>query len=206
MILPDSLLFATGNPHKLQEVAQILKSLDLAVTGLSSLKYPIDEPVEDQHHFSGNAILKARYYAQRSGQVVMADDSGLIVDALHGAPGVHSARYGGVEGPRSVVDPANNRKLLEQLRDVPDEKRTARFVCTLAVCDAHRTWALTRGVVEGRIIHDERGTNGFGYDPLFFIDEKGCTTAELPPDEKNAISHRGRATRAMVEALKRLAV
>lgn len=198
------ILFATGNPHKLEEVAAVMKELGVTVRGLDSLPQSIDEPIEDQPTFMGNAILKARWYARHSGQVAMADDSGLVVDALGGAPGVHSARYAGVTGPRRVVDPANNQKLLAQLKDVPDERRTARFVCVLAVSDAKQTWAVTRGVVEGRIIHQERGSNGFGYDPLFLIDQMGVTTAELPPEKKNAVSHRGRAVRAMVEVLQRI--
>jgi XTP/dITP diphosphohydrolase len=204
MTLPKTILFATSNPHKLQEVSEILAPLGLSVVGLGSLKHAIAEPVEDQPDFSGNAILKARWYARHAECLAMADDSGLVVDALGGAPGVHSARYSGVAGPRSVVDPANNAKLLDNLRGVPDAQRTARFVCVLAVCDPQRTWALTRGTVEGRIIHEARGSNGFGYDPLFFVEEMGCTTAELSSEAKHAISHRGRATRAMVEVLRQL--
>jgi XTP/dITP diphosphohydrolase len=172
----------------------------------------IPEPHEDQLTFEGNALLKARYYALATGLCCLADDSGLEVDALGGAPGVLSARFAGVHGERKVVDPANNKLLLERLRDVPPERRGARFVCAMALIDpaagsrggeSGRVLAEVRGVVEGRILgpdgvdHRGRGTGGFGYDPLFLIPELGLTTAELSAEQKNAISHRGRAARLM---------
>ena len=204
MSVPKSILFATSNPHKLDEVAAVLGPLGVRVEGLASIGTTIEEPVEDGRTFIANALLKARYYAEKTGRVCLADDSGLVVDALGGEPGVHSARYAGLAGPRSVVDPANNAKLLDRLRGVPDNQRTARFVCIMAMADGCQTWAVTRGVVEGRIGHVPRGANGFGYDPLFILPDRGVTTAELPPAEKNTISHRGQAARAMAQLLRRL--
>jgi len=204
MSVPDSIVFATGNPHKLDEVSGVFVELGLRIQGLDSLEKSIEEPVEDGRTFIANALIKARYYAEHTGRLALADDSGLAVDALGGAPGVISARYAGASGPRPEVDAANNARLVEKLRDVPEAERTARFVCVMALCDAKMTWAVARGTIEGRIVLDPRGENGFGYDPHFFIPEKGCTSAELPPAEKNAISHRGVATRRMIKALRTL--
>jgi XTP/dITP diphosphohydrolase len=207
------ILVATSNPHKLEEIRAVFATLPpliegIELVGLDTLGKKIDEPEENQDTFEGNAALKASYYAQKSGMLCLADDSGLEVDALGGEPGVRSARYAGVAGPRSVVDPANNQLLLEKLRGVPPDKRTARFVCAMALDGPQSpsdTYATVRGTVEGRIIPDgepPRGANGFGYDPLFFIPEIGKTTAELTQEEKNRISHRGRAARKMWEALR----
>lgn len=203
MSLPSSIVFATGNPHKLEEVAAIFSPSGIRVVGLNEAGHDIPEPVEDGRTFLANAVLKARYYARHTKRLTLADDSGLEVDALGGEPGVRSARYAGVSGPRAVVDPANNALLLERLAEVPDERRTARFVCTLALSDGTRTLAVARGEVEGRILRAPRGSNGFGYDPLFLLPDRGVTTAELPPEEKNAISHRGRACAVMLEILQR---
>ncbi len=211
------ILIATSNPHKIEEIRETLAALPSPVIAefvdLKHVGKVIPEPDEDQPTFEGNAALKARYYAAAAGLPCIADDSGLEVDALGGAPGVISARYAGVTGPRSVVDPANNRLMMQRLGDTPKEKRTARFVCAMALCVPGREpLAIVRGAVEGRILtRDEagndgrgRGVNGFGYDPLFFISSQGKTTAELSSAEKNAISHRGQATRLMAEHLRRL--
>lgn len=226
------ILIASSNPGKRREIEQVFNSCraasaadtpapDAELVGLDALERPIAEPVEDQPDFAGNAALKAVYYAKQSGMWCLADDSGLEVDALNGQPGVHSARYAGVDGPRSVVDPANNRRLLRELADLPTRKRTARFVCTMALArpDHDRPLTIVRGMIEGRIlgpgdegfIDDDppsgfagRGRNGFGYDPLFLVPDLGRTTAELPPEHKNAISHRGDASRKMWHALHRL--
>ena len=203
MSVPQSILFATGNPHKLEEVAAVLGPLGVRITGLDAVAQTFEEPVEDGHTFLANAVIKARYYAQHTRRPCLADDSGLVVDALGGEPGVRSARYAELAGPRRVVDPANNAKLLEKLRGVPDEQRTARFVCVMVLADSHRTWAVTRGTIEGRIAHEPRGANGFGYDPLFILPGRGVTTAELPPEQKNAISHRGQAARMLADLLRR---
>ena len=204
MSVPQTILFATGNPHKLEEVAAVFAPSGIAVGGLGAVGRSIEEPVENGLTFIDNAILKARYYAAKTGLIAMADDSGLVVDALGGAPGVVSARYAGVSGGRAVVDPANNAKLLRELEPVPDEKRTARFVCVVALCEADRTLVVARGEVEGIILRTGRGASGFGYDPLFFLPGLGQTTAELEPEMKNAISHRGRATREMIRLLERI--
>ncbi len=220
---PPRILLASTNPHKLAEIRAVIELTApalIALTGLAELDHAgrdIPEPVEDQPTFEGNAVLKARHYAEAAGLPCLADDSGLEVDALGGQPGVRSARYAGLSGPRDVVDPANNRLLLQRLAGVPAHERTARFVCAMALCRPGRLapLALVRGTVEGRILtpdetadhaHPERGrgTHGFGYDPLFYVDDVGCTTAELEPARKNAISHRGRATRLMLARIARL--
>jgi len=232
-------LLATTNPHKLDEVRAVIDDPWCELVSLADVGLSIEEPVEDQLTFEGNAELKARYYAQHAGMVCLADDSGLEVDALGGKPGVHSARYSGVAGPRSEVAPANNRLLLESLADRAD--RTARFVCVMALAApqpndktrraidslAHvikpneptTLLALERGTVEGRILlpHEAadpgrpeagRGEHGFGYDPLFVLPDDhpwaGQTTAQLSPEQKNAISHRGVASRLIRERMKTL--
>ncbi len=163
--------------------------------------YPgLPEPVEDADTFEGNAKLKALHYARLTGCWTLADDSGLVVDALGGEPGVHSARYA---GPASD-DAANNTKMIEKLVDVPVEKRTARFHCAIALANANQVIATALGAVDGIIVEDARGTNGFGYDPHFFVPEFGLTTAEMEPRQKNRISHRGQALRAIRPAIERL--
>jgi len=205
------------------------------LVSLSDLGLVISEPVEDEPTFEGNALKKARYYAQASGMLCLADDSGLEVDALGGEPGVRSARYAGVSGPRAVVDPANNKLLLQRLESVPAVRRTARFVCAMALSGSlpwenssspargaatnlvAGQWPgiVVRGTVEGRILLPEecadptqpwrgRGSSGFGYDPLFYFPERGQTTAELSAADKNAISHRGNASRLMWKEIARL--
>lgn len=207
---------ATTNPHKLEEVRTVFDAAGTDVTWvtLADVAAGLAEPEEDQPTFEGNALLKARYYAQHTGVICLADDSGIEVDALDGRPGVHSARYSGATGPRDVVDPANNVKLLDELAGVPDAKRTARYVC--AMCLSHpddTSDPLTvRGELPGRILQPDqaadpqqpaagRGTHGFGYDPIVVLHD-GRTAAEFTADEKNAISHRGDATRAMVAAMR----
>jgi len=213
------ILIATSNPHKLEEIGAIAQAqrLNTQFVGLSDIGLQVPEPVEDQPAFEGNARLKAEYYANASGMPCLADDSGLEVDALGGAPGVFSARYAGADGGRAIADPANNEKLMAELGSTPAEQRTARFVCAMAFAmpesenTADQTVVL-RGVFEGRIITPDQaqdpqhpakgcGLNGFGYDPLFWLAEQGCTSAELSPEQKNAMSHRGNATRAMLTQL-----
>ncbi len=202
MSLPDDILFATSNPHKLTEVAAILGALNLHVGGLIGEAAQLPEPIENGATFEANAEIKARYYAHATGHPVLADDSGLVVDALNGAPGVHSARYCGLSGRREVVDPANNAKLLRELEQFDEHHRTARFVCAMVLCDRDGVIATASGTVEGHILRTPRGPHGFGYDPLFFIRALGKTTAELSPEEKNKISHRGQAARQLVEKLR----
>ena len=202
------ILIATGNPSKVKEIVAVLGSGP--VTGiqwlcLSDLGRPIAEPFEDGATHEQNASLKARYYSKAAGMWALADDSGLEVDALGGEPGVHSAYYARESAgrPRPERDAANNAKLTAALRGMPEERRSARFRCCLALADADRIVAMAEGQVAGIIMDEPRGENGFGYDPHFLIPELGKTTAELTPDQKNKISHRGRALIAMSEQLER---
>jgi XTP/dITP diphosphohydrolase len=199
------LLFATSNPHKIEEVAAILAPLGITVLGLDSLDDPPAEPVEDGALFADNARLKARYYAAAAGQVCLADDSGIEVDALNGEPGVISARYAGIEGTREECTKANNARLLGKLKDVPEDKRAARFVCAMCLADPDGAiLAESRGTFDGVITRSPRGTSGFGYDPLLLLPELGRTVAELTAEEKNARSHRGKAARRMAEKIRAL--
>ena len=186
---------ASRNAKKLAEMERILREHlpSVEVLGLDDVA-PYDEPVEDQPTFEGNALLKARAGLAHTGLPSLADDSGLCVDALNGMPGVLSARWSGP--PKS--DDRNNRLLLDQLADVPDERRCAHFVCAVAFCPAPGEELVVRGEMRGRIVHEARGDGGFGYDVVFEADERpGVTTAELSVADKDAISHRGRALRQL---------
>ncbi len=204
-MLDRPILLATSNPHKVAEVQRVLDPEGIRVVGLDALSVSVPEPQEAELTFAGNARAKARAYAERTGYLSLADDSGLMVDGLGGEPGVHSARYAGVSGPRHPVDRANNEKLIERLRPLPRSARTGQFVCVMVLTDPERTWASARGEIHGELLLEERGQHGFGYDPLFYVPELGCTTAEIETAEKNRISHRGRATARLLEALRRLA-
>jgi non-canonical purine NTP pyrophosphatase (RdgB/HAM1 family) len=190
------IVVATGNPSKLKEIRAVLGALEITIRSLADFP-PIEEPIEDGTTFAANARLKATYYAQQTGCWCLADDSGLVVDALEGEPGVHSARYASEDYPddadRDSRDALNNTKLLRELGDTPNDQRTARFVCALALADQEQVLLETFGAIEGHIAHGPAGENGFGYDPLFFVPEFGKTTAELPAEQKNAVSHRGKA-------------
>ncbi|MFZ9916082.1 MAG: RdgB/HAM1 family non-canonical purine NTP pyrophosphatase [Phycisphaerales bacterium] len=193
------LVIATSNPHKVEEIAAVLGRLGIECVPLGRTDIP--EPDEDGETFEANARIKAVEYAKALGATVLADDSGLEVDALGGAPGVHSARYAGVGATRAERDEANNAKLLAALAGVPDEQRAARFVCVLCVAAPDGAIeAEARGTFEGRIGQAPRGANGFGYDPLLVLDD-GRTSAELSPEEKNARSHRGNALRRLVKLI-----
>lgn len=197
-----NILFATSNPHKIDEVASILLPHGIVVRSLSDLDIEPDEPVEDAPSFEGNARLKAIGYAQATGERCLADDSGLEVDALGGAPGVHSARWSGVEGDRARRDAANNAKLIDAMGDVPEAERSARFVCAMCLAEPDGTIvAESRGTFDGVITLDPKGDNGFGYDPLLYLPDRKCTSAELTSTEKNAKSHRGEATRQLLALL-----
>ncbi|CAK7053442.1 MAG: dITP/XTP pyrophosphatase [Paraeggerthella hongkongensis] len=190
-----TVVIASNNAHKAQEIAEALDFPGWEFGTLRQLGIQSD-PAEDADTFLGNARIKARAAHEASGgKAVLADDSGLEVDALDGAPGVYSARYAGED----ATDADNNAKLLSALADVPDRDRTARFVCTLVLIDEDGSETVARGTVEGRIGHEERGSNGFGYDPLFLPDvfADGRTLAEALPEEKNAVSHRGNALREL---------
>jgi XTP/dITP diphosphohydrolase len=211
------LLFASSNPHKVDEVRAILSPLGITVIGLDAiagtLRVPgFAEPIEDGETFEENARIKAIAYAKATGQMCLADDSGLEVDALSGAPGVHSARYAHAGSDdrktrmsRVEIDAANNAKLLRELKNVPLQQRTARFVCAMCLADPDgNILAETRGEFPGVITDHPRGTNGFGYDPLLYLSDRHCTSAELPPEEKNARSHRGEAARTMAARISAL--
>ena len=197
-----NILLATSNPHKLEEVQAILGSRGICVVGLTETERLLDEPVEDADSFSGNAKLKAVGYAEATGKRCMADDSGLVVDALGGAPGVYSARYAGVGDTREERDAANNKLLLESLAKTDTQEPTARFVCSLCIADPDGTIvAESEGTFEGVITTTPRGVNGFGYDPLLFLPDVGMTSAELLTEDKNARSHRSVALRNILKQL-----
>lgn len=186
--LPNRIVLATRNRHKVSELQALVAPLGIEV--LSAIDYPdLPDVIEDGTTFEENAVKKAREIAAKTGEHTLADDSGLCVDALDGAPGVYSARYAGENGN----DAANNEKLLEALADVPDDQRTAHFVSVIAYATPNGAIHTFRGTCEGVILRTYRGTNGFGYDPLFYLPEHGMTMAELDPSEKNRISHRARA-------------
>lgn len=195
---------ASSNAHKIREFSRMFagRGMDCEVLGADALT-PSFSPEEDGDSFEANAMIKAR--ALRSlapkDSYVMADDSGLVVDALNGAPGIRSARYAGVSG--SSADAANNAKLLKALSEVPDNLRTARFVCAIALISPDLSENIFKGTVEGIIGRKEAGKGGFGYDPLFILSDRGITTAELSEDEKNSISHRGKAFISMAEFVKK---
>lgn len=189
--MPEVFL-ASRNPKKLAEMQRIIGALAPTVRVLGLDDVPAyDEPVEDQPTFEGNALLKARAAVAATALPSLADDSGLCVDALNGMPGVLSARWAGT--PKS--DQRNNELLLAQLEDVPDERRGAHFTCAVALCAPDGVEHVVHGRMDGRIIRDVRGKGGFGYDVVFCADGYDVTTAELPADEKDAISHRGKALR-----------
>lgn len=191
------LLVASRNPGKLREFRAALASAGFDVCGIEQL-VDTTEVEETGATFEANARLKAESYSLRTNLLVLADDSGLEVDALDGAPGVQSARYGGP----GLDDSGRNTLLLRELEGVPDERRTARFRCVLAVARQGRTLATYDGVIEGRILDAPVGENGFGYDPLFFHPPSGCTTAQLSAQAKHAVSHRGQALARLVAALR----
>jgi XTP/dITP diphosphohydrolase len=188
----SKILVATTNPGKLKEISEMLDS-DIEFKSLAD--FPgVKEVEEDGKTFSENARKKALGYAKQTGLWTLADDSGLMVDALDGAPGVHSARFSGAKDKnRGLLDHKNMAKLLDLLKDVPDEKRTARFVCNLCLASPEKVMIETSGTLEGVIIKKEQGTNGFGYDPVFYVPSMKKTVAQLGSNEKNQISHRGQA-------------
>ena len=188
-----TLVAATGNRGKLAELERLLDGLGWEVVAQSA--FGVEPPPEDGLTFVENALIKARHAAERTGRPALADDSGIVVDALGGAPGVHSARYAGEGGD----DAANNEKLLRALAGVPEVERIARFECAVVWLRDPRDPVplIARGTWSGWVLEAPRGTNGFGYDPLFLDPATGCTAAELSPDRKDALSHRGQALRAL---------
>ena len=190
------LIFATGNQHKLEEVRAILADADMEV--ISMAEAGVDAEIEENGtSFEENALIKARAVCRASGKCALADDSGLVVDALDGGPGIYSSRWMGEDTSYHV----KNRELIRLLEDVPEEKRTARFVCACACVFPDGRELTVKKTYEGIIGYEERGENGFGYDPVFYLPKRGVYSAELSPEEKNAISHRGKALRAMRDLL-----
>ena len=187
-------MVATTNPGKLHEIADILEGVPVELVALND-RSPIAEPEETGTTFEENARLKARYYSKATGLLSVADDSGLEIDALDKAPGVHSARWYGTDYPTKF------RKIQELFRERGVSGSTARFVCTIAVASGDSILYEARGTVEGQITAEPRGTNGFGYDPIFFYPPLGCTLAELNRETKGTVSHRGKAFRALREYL-----
>jgi XTP/dITP diphosphohydrolase len=204
MTHPCSVFIATFNSGKLREFAGIAEGHGIAIAGVPNFA-SLPPVVEDGATFEANACKKAAAYSLAApGELVLADDSGLEVDSLNGAPGVHSARYAADEPHLATAnseDEANNARVLRELKDVPREKRNARFVCVLAAARDGQVLETFRGAAEGIMLDAPRGTNGFGYDPLFYVPELGKSFAELTAGEKSAYSHRGRAFRMFLSWL-----
>ena len=194
------ILVATTNPGKMEELSSML-DVDVDFKSLTDFA-DVPEVVEDGETFAQNAQKKALGYAKVTGVWTIADDSGLVIDDLDGAPGVNSARFSG-EKPkdRTLIDHRNIEKVLELMKTVPDEKRTARFVCNLCLASEEKVLLHTEGLLEGFITKSQIGENGFGYDPIFFIPQLNKTIAQLTAEEKNAISHRGNAIRKLTPLL-----
>ena len=196
--MTTTVVLATRNQHKVAELRRILEGSGLDVDLVGTQDFPeLPEVAETGSSFAANALLKARDVAQRTGFIAIADDSGLCVDALNGMPGIFSARWAGRHGD----DRANLELLLAQLADVPTHRRGASFHCAAAVATPSGEERVVEGVLDGGIVDEPRGTNGFGYDPIFVPRGYVLTTAELTPGEKDAISHRGQAFRALVPVL-----
>lgn len=192
------LIFATGNENKMKEIREILADLPVEILSMKEAGISMDI-VEDGKTFEENALIKARAVCKAANALVLADDSGLEIDYLNKEPGIYSARYMGEDVSYHI----KNKSLIDRLEGVPDEKRTARFVCVIAAVFPDGRELTAPGTIEGIIGYEEKGENGFGYDPIFYLPERGCTTAELPPEEKNSVSHRGNALRLMREKLEK---
>lgn len=193
------MIFATGNEGKMKEIRMIMEDFCEEISSMKEAGIEIDIS-ESGTTYEENALIKARAVAAHTKELVLADDSGLEIDYLDREPGIYSARYLGEDTSYSI----KNANLLNRLEGVPEEKRTARFVCAIAAVLPDGREMVVRAAVEGRIGYEERGSNGFGYDPIFFVPEMGKTTAELTEAEKNQISHRGKALRLMKEELRKI--
>jgi len=192
----DRIIFATGNEGKMKEVRMLLEDFNLPVLSLKDAGITADI-VEDGKTFEENAVIKATEIMKLTGALVLADDSGLEIDYLNKEPGIYSARYMGEDTSYHI----KNQNIIDRLAGVEDEKRTARFVCAIAaVFPGQQEW-VTEGVIEGRIGYEEKGNGGFGYDPIFYVPEFGCTSAEMNAEQKNATSHRGKALEKMKDVL-----
>lgn len=193
----ERMIFATGNQGKMKEIKMILEGLGVPVVSMKEAGITA-EIEENGSTFEENAIIKAKTIMELTGEPVLADDSGLEIDYMNGAPGIYSARYMGEDTSYDI----KNGAILSQLEGIPDEKRTARFVCVIACAMPDGSILTSKGTMEGIIGHEIRGNNGFGYDPIFYLPDCGCTSAELSPDQKNDLSHRGKALRVMKELLR----
>jgi XTP/dITP diphosphohydrolase len=191
------IIFATGNKDKMREIKEIMADVDVEISSMKEAGISLDI-LEDGQTFEENALIKARAVAAHTDAIVLADDSGLEIDYLNKEPGVYSARYMGEDTPYSI----KNQALIDRLSGVPKEQRTARFVCAIAAVLPDKTELVTRQTMEGYIGEAPEGENGFGYDPIFYPDGYECSSAALSPEQKNAISHRGKALRAMKEILR----
>ena len=199
--MKKQIIFATGNKDKMREIREIMADVDVEVLSMKEAGIVVDV-VEDGTTFEENALIKATEIAKLTENcIVLADDSGLEIDYLNKEPGIYSARYAGVDTSYDI----KNNLLLERLQGVPDEKRTARFVCAVAAAFPDGSTEVVRGTIEGIIGHEIAGENGFGYDPIFYLPEYGCTTAELSPEKKNELSHRGNALREMRKIMEKKA-
>lgn len=193
------IVFATGNENKMKEIRMILADLNMEILSMKEAGVEIDI-VEDGMSFEENAEIKARAVSRvLTNDIVLADDSGLEIDYLDKAPGIYSARFAGEDTSYDI----KNRIFLDRLEGVPDEERTARFVCAVAAVFPDGTSETVRETIEGKIAHEITGDNGFGYDPIFYVPEYGCTTAEMTAEQKNELSHRGKALRSMKKILER---
>lgn len=192
----EKMIFATGNEGKMREVRMILGDLGAEILSLKEAGIQA-EAEENGTTFEENAVIKAKEIMEKTGALVLADDSGLEVDALNGEPGIYSARYMGHETSYHI----KNKNLIERLEGKTGKERSARFVCAIAACFPDGRVLTTRGTMEGQIGYEEKGENGFGYDPIFYLPEYQCYSGELPLEEKNKLSHRGKALRLMKEQL-----
>jgi len=190
------IIFATGNENKLREIRQITADMDIEIVSMKDAGCYVDVE-ETGTTFEENAYLKASAIAKKCGLPTLADDSGLEIDYLGKEPGIYSSRYMGEDTPYSV----KNAELLRRMEGVPDEERTARFVCAICLVRPDGSSETVCATMEGIVAHESAGSNGFGYDPIFFLPDRGCTSAQLPPEEKNLISHRGKALRLMRDIL-----
>ena len=195
----EKMIFATGNEGKMREVRMILGDLGAEILSLKEAGIQA-EAEENGTTFEENAVIKAKEIMEKTGALVLADDSGLEVDALNGEPGIYSARYMGHETSYHI----KNKNLIERLEGKTGEERSARFVCAIAACFPDGRVLTTRGTMEGQIGYEEKGENGFGYDPIFYLPEYQCYSGELPLEEKNKLSHRGKALRAIKEQLREI--
>jgi len=200
-----TLVIATNNPGKVREFRELLAGCGFELATPRDLGVDFG-PEETGETFEANARIKAQEAARVTGRIALADDSGLEIDTLDGGPGVYSARYAGPgKTDENITEARQVELILEEMQGVPDERRNARFRCSIAIAVPGGETRVVDGVFEGRIAHEPRGANGFGYDPIFFVPERGVTSAELPSSEKNAMSHRGKAARAAMLILKELA-